>query len=41
MKTVRDGPLENLWDGVVGEGVGGEGGERRGTKKIYIRARKN
>lgn len=34
MKTVRDGPLENVWDGVGGE-VNGE------VQKKYIRAREN
>ena len=35
MKTVRDGPLENLW----GEGGGGGGGGGEVQKKI--RAKKN
>ena len=37
MKTVRDGPLENLWDGIGG----GVGGGTAKYKKKNIRAREN
>ena len=33
MKTVRDGPLENLW----GEGGGGGGGAAKYKKKFALR----